>query len=624
MTEPRADLLSGVAPELRRSILLSLNRTDDFDTLCGVAMLLGDADAGVAEAAGEALVRQASPEAARAASLRLCSRDAGERARATGVLARLGEYATELLAELANSPDADLRKYAIDTLGMARTAPAGVVERLSALLQDPDMVIAGAAAEALGNLAARDAVPALAACLTRDDLWVRPAALDALARIGGPAAFEAISRLPLDAPDPVVSAAVRALALSSSVDPVVACSRLAVFIDHASRPIAEDALLAIGRILDDPDLTLNRAHPDEMLTAVIAAAPAARLALTHSKPEIRRAGAVVLAWTFVAPADLEALAEILQADADTNVRSAALLALAAHGRLGQEVLGETVRDATAPEVLRVAAIDAMAMDLGSAGEQVLFGLISNGRGIIEESAATALARKGQPLSQRAAVLWLEQAWDELDDPDAVAAAMAKGPGVGAALATVVLDSCDGDLRSALFAAVLRPADARSMGDATQPVLRGVADSDRGVRTHALRLVAAGVPGPFEPAIRLALQDSDARVRVRAMEALGAFPNAADDRAVLVAARTDASGWVRAAALSAASARGCCDVDTIVSAQQDDFAPVRLAALDAALTLAPPAPESMSLEALLRIAVLAQSEDDPSIVDLGRRLETRLS
>ena len=259
-----------------------------------------------------------------------------------------------------------------------------------------------------------------------------------------------------------------------------------------------------------------------------------------------------------------------------------------------------------------------------AASLLLFGLISNGRSIIEQSAATALARKGGQLSQRAAVIWLAQAWDELDDPDAVASAMAIGPGVGAALATAVLDSCDGDLRSALFASVLRPTDAGSMEAATQPVLRGVTDNDRGVRTHALRLVAAGVPGPFEPAIRLALQDSDARVRVRAIEALCAFPNAADDDAVLLAARADASGWVRAAAISVSAARGCCEVDTIVSAQLDDFAPVRLAALDAALTLAPQASGSISLDALLRIAVLAQSEDDPSIVDLGRRLETRLS
>jgi len=624
MTDPRSDLLSSVAPDLRRSFLLSLGRTDDFDALRAVAAFLADPDAGVAEAAEEALVHQASPAAARAATFRLYSRDAAERGRAMVVLARLGDNATELLVSLARSPDADLRKYAVDTLGLSRSAPAHVVAVLSALLEDPDVVIAGAAAEALGNLGARDAVPALAACLARDDLWVRPAALDALARIGDPAAFAAISGLPLDAPGPVVSAAVHALMQSRSVDPAAACRRLAAFLDHPARPVAEDALSAIARILDDPDFKRDGIDPGDVLADAPAAAPAARLALTHANPALRRAGALVLARTAAAPADLEALASMLEADSDPSVRGAALLALASHGRLAQSALGDTAGDTAAPEILRRAAIEAMTTGLDADGEQLLVGLISRGGGAVEQDAATVLARIGGQSSRCAAVAWLQEAWEELDEPESVASAMAIGPAVAAALATAVLDSCDGDLRGAMFAAVLRPADARSMAEATQVVERALADGDRGVRTHAIRLVAGGVPGPFEPAIRLALADPDARIRVRAMEALRAFPNAADDHSVLLAARADASGWVRAAALSTASARGCCDVDTIVAAQLDDFAPVRHSALVAALELAPSGSGSASSDALLRIAVQAQSEDDQSMVDLGRRLEARLS
>ena len=510
---------------------------------------------------------------------------------------------------------------------MSRSAGTGVVAVLCSLLEDTDPVIAGAAAESLGNLGAREAVPALAACLSRDDLWLRPAAIDALARIGDAEAFAAIAELPLNAPGPVVSAAVHALARSSSVDPVAACRRLALFLNHPSRPVVEDALLAIALILDErvgKTDGFDLVHVFTDAAHAVPAAPAARLALTHRDPALRRAGAVVLSRTAAWPRDLDELASMLEEDPDPSVRGAAVLALAAHGRLGQPQLSDIVADATAPDVLRISALRAIAARLDAAGERALVGLITNGCGAVEQAAANVLAGSGHESSGRAAILWLHEAWDELDDPEALASVMAIESGSGPALATVVLDSCEGESRSALFSAVLRPADACSMADATHVVMRAIADSDQKVRTHALRLVAAGVPGPFEPAVRLALTDCDARVRVRAFGALVAFPNAADDDAVLLAARTDSSAWVRAAALAATSQRGCCDVETIAAAQLDDFAPVRHAALVAAVELASKELASASSDALLRIAILAQSEDDPSMVDLGRRLETRLS
>ena len=624
MTGSFGDLLSTVAPDLRRSILLTLDRTENAAVLAGVANLLGDPNAGVAEAAEDALVRQASAGAARAAAAGLLSSGAAERARAMGVLARLGDHATAILLSLVSSPDADVRKYAIDTLGASRTPAPGVVTVLVTLLGDSDVVIAGAAAEALGNLRAADAVPALAACLGCDDLWVRPAAIDALARIGGAAAFAAIAGLPRNAPGPVAAAAVHALARSGSVDPDAAVRHLAEFLRHPSPQVADDALLAIGGIVDVPDRGHRADDRRGALAHATAAAAAARRALTHRDPALRRAGAVVLARGVAGLVDFIALNKLLAGDPNADVRAAALLALAAHGHLDAQALGATAADRGAPEAVRCAAAQALASRPDASGEQILIELISKGRGDVELRVAIAVASLDRQSSRCAAITWLHDAWEELDDPEAAASAMATASSNAAALASAVLDTCQGELRGRLFSAVLRPTDARSFEEATHVVLRAIADTDRTVRTHALRLVAAGVPGPFEPAIRLALKDPDARARVRAMEALRLFPNAADDQAVVLAARADTSGWVRAAAVAAASSRGSCGLDYVLAAQADDFAPVRHAALEAALRLVQAGSARPASDALLRLAVRAQSDDDESMADLGRQLEALLS
>ena len=122
--------------------------------------------------------------------------NAGLRNAAVEALLALGDAALPDLVSTLGDADRDTRKFIVDILGMIGNESSRTV--LEALLADPDLNVAGAAAESLGRQAAPESLTALIRALERPALWFRYAVLEAIAAIGRPVAVPVIASLAKD------------------------------------------------------------------------------------------------------------------------------------------------------------------------------------------------------------------------------------------------------------------------------------------------------------------------------------------------------------------------------------------------------------------------------------------
>ena len=123
------------------------------------------------------------------------------------------------------------------------------------LVQHADPNVAQCAIEALGELRHREAVPTLLELLA-SDLWLQLAAIDALGKIGDPAAVVPLVAL---VPDSIVAEpaviALQRIAAPESLEPL-----LGKLLIVSERPLRDALLLAIGVVID--------LHPDPVPVAV--------------------------------------------------------------------------------------------------------------------------------------------------------------------------------------------------------------------------------------------------------------------------------------------------------------------------------------------------------------------
>lgn len=141
-------------------------------------------------------------------------------------LESLREFGPDVLVpalELLKDPDAEVRSAAL-TLVSGIHDPR-LVPAVQQLLKDPDWWIAIAAADVLGKARDPSSVPVLAEALQRED--VRWAAVEALGRIGGPQALQALVGLTRDERPEIRIEALAALSLSEDV-------RVLPYLKHAA------------------------------------------------------------------------------------------------------------------------------------------------------------------------------------------------------------------------------------------------------------------------------------------------------------------------------------------------------------------------------------------------------
>jgi len=205
--EGLAARLASTDEEVRHAAVQSL-RGAGPESLPRLVAALGDPSWRVRKAALEIVLE--APAALSIPRLVAGLRDegnAGLRNSSMEALVRLGRTAVPALAPLAGDPDADLRKFVVDTLGGIESVESTTL--LRAALEDADENVAAAAAEHLGRRRDAAAVPALLRRLAERRGWLAFACLTALGEIGDPAAAPTIAGL-LGAPG-LRSAALEAL-----------------------------------------------------------------------------------------------------------------------------------------------------------------------------------------------------------------------------------------------------------------------------------------------------------------------------------------------------------------------------------------------------------------------------
>ncbi len=120
---------------------------------------------------------------------------------AVEILSHIGDSAIDLILQLLESKNHDIRKFGCNILGTLEYAES--VYELIELLNDPHVNVAIAAGEALGNIKHVEAVPYLIRSLQHHDTWMRCIAAEALGKIGDPRAVDPfISMSPHE--DPIV------------------------------------------------------------------------------------------------------------------------------------------------------------------------------------------------------------------------------------------------------------------------------------------------------------------------------------------------------------------------------------------------------------------------------------
>lgn len=486
------------------------------------------------------------------------------------LLTLTGVDATAALIELLRSADSDLRIQAALALGMQRRPEA--VEPLTAALDDPDVNVRFHAIEALGKIGAASAVDRLRAILDTRDFFLSFPALDALVRIGEPAAAPRI--VPLL--DDVVMAGAAADALGQLGDedaiaplvaalerpdaPTVAIVDALVTIHHqyeltsgagghvedlvrrATTPRATDRLLADVQ-------RSSGVHLRNVVTVLgWLRGEGTERALAHLLGKASVNHEVVEALVRFGSPMVDLLTEQL-ASPDLETRRAAVTAL---GRIGdRRAVGALVGVLAAGERDLFVSVAAALARLGDGRAfEPLLELLGDADVAVRQAAVGALNSIGDPATApRVARL--------LDDPDRnvreSAVRIAGYFGYPACAEQLLARGADPDegVRAAAMEHLPYLDDPRvplllfSTVSADTPRVRAAA-------AHALACVDA--PGVSE-ALHTALQDTDAWVRYFAAQSIGRRRDASrfEDLATLV--DRDPARQVRVAAIEAIGAVG---------------------------------------------------------------------
>lgn len=188
MNQTIQNSLQSADEEQRRTAVQSLRGA----SLCDVASLLlqamGDVSWRVRKEAVDIFVNANVEQEQIAMLLELFRSEdnAGQRNSAAEAVSRLGVKALSLLIDRLHDSDADVRKFVIDVMGTIHCKET--MQSLVEALDDPDINVASAAAEQLGNLGDGAAVPHLLAAIANNKAdFFRFNALAAIGRLAAPA-----------------------------------------------------------------------------------------------------------------------------------------------------------------------------------------------------------------------------------------------------------------------------------------------------------------------------------------------------------------------------------------------------------------------------------------------------
>ena len=201
-----ASLLCDEDPDCRRVAAEALGEVRNLAALTALAAALKDDSKGVRDAASRSLLAIGGSNAARAIVEYIADENIATRNLASDLLVKLGSVSIPALLPYLSDADEDVRKFAVDILGMIReNVPAA---SLYPLLHDPDQNVVLAAVEALGNIRQPEAVPHLLRCFDEQP-YTRAAVVEALGKIQDPRASSFLlerfqKEIAQAAPDPLL------------------------------------------------------------------------------------------------------------------------------------------------------------------------------------------------------------------------------------------------------------------------------------------------------------------------------------------------------------------------------------------------------------------------------------
>jgi len=227
--------------EREEAVRLLGSRSED-EAVAGLVLAIEDPDLGVRELAADCLAQVDGDLAARLLVKFLGHQDIGTRNLAAEVLVKIGRDAVQPLLDEIENEDHDVRKFIVDVLGLIRDGRS--VGALCRRLSDSNVNVVCSAAEALGEIGSKAAVPALIKVYHRYE-DARMPTIEALGKIGDETALEHLNVF-LRNQDPMIRLAV--VEAIGNIGSAVSIPQLLPFLDERDGVLAEVAMTAVINI----------------------------------------------------------------------------------------------------------------------------------------------------------------------------------------------------------------------------------------------------------------------------------------------------------------------------------------------------------------------------------------
>ncbi|MBN1916570.1 MAG: HEAT repeat domain-containing protein [Verrucomicrobia bacterium] len=195
MKDKLLEQLASADETARRHAAKDLSEHGDESVVSALIHALSDPARAVCEAAVESLIAIGGAEVCHQTISLLYSDDARVRNYAIEVLEKVGDSDLDAIIMLLKDSNHDVRKFASDILGfLIEIGGEDAFLPLAETLDDNNVNVAAAAAEALGRLGNPKAIPFLVRHLCRES-WMQCNCIGAIAEIGGEQARQALASI---------------------------------------------------------------------------------------------------------------------------------------------------------------------------------------------------------------------------------------------------------------------------------------------------------------------------------------------------------------------------------------------------------------------------------------------
>ena len=526
--------------------------------------------------------------------------NAGLRNSVVEVLQTVGESVLPHLVEQLSHEDAGVRKFIVDIMGGIGSSMS--ITDLKKALGDSDPNVAAAAAESMGLIGDKEALPSLLDCLQRDDLLIRYAILEALVKIGSPVPLESITSL---AGDPLLKKAVfECLGVIGDIGTV---PLLIEGLTDRARNVREAALSALDVIRQRTTHELFNEVAESRLKAMRGTDAVEYLIAMQESSDLRIRVAAILFLGIVG--DLRAFDVLLRDYRDDNVRNASIEALRTFGQPAGELLYS--RFASVDEEERCVIVHI-------SGEMQFAEACSIASAALEDSSASVRALAAEAIGKSGHSELIPMLIKLLSDENMevrkrttsalVRLATVASDGV-AASARQLSDSADPDCRLQavrLFAAL----------HDVSPLISLSKDEDYLVRREAITALGELRFPDSAGRITMALADEEADVRLAAATALG-WSGFADDADSLLLALDDSSQRVQSAAIKSLGKRkDSAAFERIAAFSSNPSGMLRIAALQTLVQIDP--------ERAAKVLSIAADDPDEDVARVASNLLNMLS